>query len=132
MVKFSEMEYRRPDVESYKAALGELADKLAAAKTFEEAESVFLKSEELGAEFGTMSTIANIRHDINTNDEFYKAEVEFWDAAGPECSEVEQKFSEALFNTPFRKEFSEKYSPLLFTNTEIALRTFKPEMVEAL
>ena len=132
MVKFSEMEYKRPDVEAYKAALGELAAQLAAAKTFEEAEAAFLKSEELNAEFGTMGTIANIRHDINTNDEFYKAEVEFWDAAGPECNEVGQKFSEALFNTPFRKEFSEKYSPLLFTNTEIELRTFKPEMVEDL
>ncbi len=132
MIKFSEMEYKRPDVEAYKAAVSEQADRLRAAKTFEEADAVVLEVERLSADFGTMGTIANIRHDINTEDEFYKAEVEFWDATGPECSEVEKKYQEALFATPFRKEFSEKYSPLLFINTEISLRTFKPEMVEDL
>ena len=43
-------------------------------QSFEEAERVFLEAEAYAAGFDTMLTVAQIRHDIDTRDEFYDAE----------------------------------------------------------
>ena len=82
-MKFSEMPYERPDIEALKKFLDDAAARLAAARSFEEADAVFLEVERGTAHAETMLTIAHIRHDINTADEFYDKEVEFSDRALP-------------------------------------------------
>ena len=128
-MKFSEIEYKRPDIEKAKEFFASAAERLAAAGSFEEAERVFLEVEDYSAAVGSMLTVANIRHDIDTRDEFYDAESAFIDAAGPELTEYEQRWNEAMLKTPFRARFEEKYNRLMFLNTEIDLRTFSPEIV---
>lgn len=128
-MKFPEMPYARPDIEAVKKDIRTITDKLKSAATFQQADAALLEMDECLRHTETLSTLAHIRHDIDTNDEFYKDEQAFWDTVGPELQEYHQEFDDALFNSPFRAEFSEKYSPLLFTNTEISLRTFKPELI---
>ena len=78
------MPYERPQVEELKAFLEDASARLAAAGTFEEADGVFLEVERVTEHMETMLTIAHIRHDIDTTDEFYNGEVEFADQAIPE------------------------------------------------
>ena len=76
---FSELEYKRIDLEALKAELQQLTAQLINAKTFEEAEQAFLAKEKAeGMSMGTMRTIAQIRRDIDTRDEFYDAEMAFY------------------------------------------------------
>ena len=131
-MKFSEMPYERPDIEALKKFLDDAAARLAAAGTFEEADEVFLEVERGMSHAETMLTIANIRHDINTADEFYDKEVEFADQALPELQEYSQKWDLALLKSPFRADFERKYNRIMFLNTEISLRTFSPEIVPEL
>ena len=126
------MPYERPDIEALKKFLDDAAARLAAAGTFEEADEVFLEVERGMSHAETMLTIANIRHDINTADEFYDKEVEFADQALPELQEYSQKWDLALLKSPFRADFERKYNRLMFLNTEISLRTFSPEIVPEL
>ena len=118
------MPYERPDIEALKKFLDDAAARLAAARSFEEADAVFLEVERGTAHAETMLTIAHIRHDINTADEFYDKEVEFSDRALPELEEYTHKWDLALLRTPFRADFERKYNRLMFLNTEISLRTF--------
>ncbi len=131
-MKFSEMPYTRPDIEGAKAKLAELTAALTAASDFEAADKLFLEMEKESAEIETLISIANIRHDIDTNDEFYDKEVEYLDAALPELQEYTQKWTLALLASPFRADFEAKYGSLMFVNAEMALKTFSPEIIPEL
>ena len=83
-------------------------------------------------DLNTMFTIAHIRHDINTADEFYDAEVEYADTALPELQEYADRWNRALVFSRWRPGLEEKYSRVAFLNKELALRAFSPEIVPEL
>ena len=129
-MKFSEMIYTRPDPDAVKAGMSSLTDRLKAAKSYEEARAVFLEFEESGKTVDTMGTLAYIRHSIDTRDEFYDKEIEFWDEIQPELEEYRQAWLDAMLTSPFRKDFEQEYGDLLFINAEIDRKTFSPEIIE--
>ena len=128
-MKFSEMPYKRPDAEAVKAELADLTERFKNAKSYEEARSVFLEKEEREKDPDTMATLAYIRHSIDTRDEFYDGEIEFWDEIGPELEEYEQAWISAMLTSPFRGEFEAEYGDLLFVNAELDRKTFSPEII---
>ena len=128
-MKFSEMKYERPDFETYKQGMLDLIKRLGEAASFEEADKVFLEADEYGKHFETMATLAQVRHSIDTRDEFYDAESKFFDEVIPNAAEYGQQWTMTLLNSPFRKELSEKYGDLMFVNAEIALKSFSPEII---
>ncbi|MBQ7057674.1 MAG: M3 family oligoendopeptidase [Firmicutes bacterium] len=129
-MKFSEMPYKRPDPEAVKSELAALTERLKNAADYAEARAVFLEKEEKEKEVDTMGTLAYVRHSIDTRDEFYDEEIEFWDEVGPEFEEYEQAWIDAMLESPFRKDFEAEYGDLLFVNAEIAKKTFSPEIIE--
>ena len=128
-MKFHEMPYERPDPQEIIAQMKEATEKLKNAKSYEEARAVFLDLEERSKTVETTSTLAYIRQSIDTRDEFYKKEKEFWDEFGPELEEYSQQWLEALLASPFRKDFENEYGDLLFVNAEIEQKTFSPEII---
>jgi len=131
-MKFSEMVYERIDIEKTKAAILECISRLKSAQSFEEADSVFLEVEKLSSRIDTMYSLAYVRHEINTEDEYYSAENDFMDESLPLLQESVQQWSIALLNSKFRPQFEEKYGKLMFSNIEIQLKTFSPEIVPEL
>ncbi len=129
-MKFSEMPYKRPDPEALIKRVQELTEHLKNAKSYEEAKAVFLKYEEEEKASDTMASLAYIRHSIDTRDEFYDGEIEFWDEFGPEIEEYAQEWLEAMLSSPFRKDFEAEYGDLLFVNAEMDKKTFSPEIIE--
>ena len=93
MLKFPEMPYERPDIEAAKQFLAQAAARLEAAESFEAADAVFVEVNERSTQLDTMFTISHIRHDINTADEFYDAEVEYADTALPELQEYVDRWN---------------------------------------
>ena len=131
-MKFSEMPYERPDLEAVKAQQSDFTARLKAAAGYDEAKAVFLEKEEADRHVETQATLAQVRNTIDTRDEFYDGEVNFWNAALPELEEYEQAWKLAMLESPFRKDFEAEYGNLMFLNTEIALKTFSPEIVPQL
>ncbi|MBO5252664.1 MAG: M3 family oligoendopeptidase, partial [Clostridia bacterium] len=131
-MKFSEMPYKRPDTEQVKAKFSELTERFKNAKSYEEARAVFLEYENEYKVVDTMVSLVYIRQSIDTRDAFYSEEKSFWDNFLPEFEEFGQAWNQALLTSPFRKDFEEEYGELLFLNTEIALKTFSPEIIEDL
>ena len=118
-MKFSEMPYKRLDPQAIKTELAALTDRLRNAKSYEEARGVFLEKEETKKRVETMSTLAYVRHSIDTRDEFYDGEVTFWDEIYPELEEYWQAWTDALLETPCRRDFEAEYGDLMFVNAEI-------------
>ena len=131
-MKFSEMPYERPDLDKVKRERGDLTGRLKAAKSYEEARAVFLEKEAAERHVDTLVTLASIRNSIDTRDEFYDGEMNFWNAAGPELEEYTKAWTAAMLASPFRKDFAAEYGDLMFVNAEIELKTFAPEIVPQL
>ena len=130
---FSEIHYERIDLEALKAELAALTERLRCAAGFEEAEAAFLTANELeGRTIRSMRTVAQIRRDIDTRDEFYDAEMKFYNRELPKVQPLKQAWTDELLRSPFRKALEEKYGSVALLNAELANRTFKPELVEDL
>lgn len=124
MIKFSEMPYQRPDLEELKVKCGDLTRRLEQAGSYAEARDVFLEWETLQKHIQTQSTLASIRHSIDTRDAFYDGEAKFWNGAWPELQEYTQAWTRAMLASPFRADFAAEYGDLMFINAEIELKTF--------
>ena len=131
-MKFSDIPYARLDGAELKDKIRKLTEELAEAKCYADAKSVFLRKEELYRSLQTQSTLAMIRHDIDTRDPFYDEEVAYWDALLPELEEYAQTFTRQMLSSAFRKDFEEEYGSLMFLNAEIKLKTFSPEIIPEL
>ena len=129
---FSQIEYKRPDIDGVKTRVAALTQALKAATNFDAADNAFLEFENISAEVHTIIAVARIRHDIDTRDAFYDNEVAFADEAVPELQEYQQNFIRALLDSPFRAQFEEKYPKVYFKNAELELKTFSPEIIPEL
>ncbi len=129
-MKFSEMPYNRPDLEVLKSELLKLNEAIINASSADEASEAYLKAEKQSEDYSTMGSLAYVRHTINTKDEFYEAENNFFDENGPSISDAFNKINRSMLSSPFRAELEEKFGKLLFINTEISVRCFSSEIIE--
>ena len=128
-MKFSEMPYQRPDPEAVKQQMTALTQRLEHAASYEEARQAFLDQQAASRSVETQATLASVRHSIDTRDAFYDAEEKFWNTFGPELEEYEQAWKAAMLASPFRKDFTAEFGDLMFLNTEIARKSFSPEII---
>ena len=128
-MKFSEMPYKRPDIDAVKQQMSEMTARLKAADSYEAARQVFIEWDQAGRLLDTQANLCSIRHSIDTRDEFYTAEQNFWDMTGPELQEYQQQWTLALLASPFRSELEAEFGSIMFVNAEIALKAFSPEII---
>ncbi len=131
-MKFCEYHYERPDVKAFEQKFKELLDAFTSAGSYEEQDQAMKGINKLRSEFDTLQQIASVRHSIDTNDEFYKAEQDFFDENGPVVQEYITDYYRALVGSKFRSELEKKWGRQLFQLAELSLKTFSPEVIEDL
>jgi len=127
-MKFTEFSYQRPDLEKFKEHFENQLTKFDNAMNFEAQIEAITDINVLRDEFSTMAKLANIRHTINTNDEFYLAERKYIDSVAPLMKDFTTRFYTSLLNSKFRKKLEEKIGKHLFNLAEVAVKTFTPEI----
>jgi len=131
-MKFSEYPYERPDVKDFEMKFKELLDSFNSAGSYEEQDLAMSAINKLRTEYDTVHTIASIRHSIDTNDEFYKTENDYYDEVDPIVLEFINDYYRALVGSKFRAELEKKWGKQLFQLAELSLKTFSPEIIEDL
>lgn len=129
-MKFSEIAYKRPDIEQLKKDFSKLLQQFEEANTLKEQKVVLQEIYRLRKNFSTMSNIASIRHTIDTTDTQYEEERNFYDENSPEYSKLINDFYQKLVNSRFRKEMELEVGHQLFSLADMALKSFSPEVVE--
>ena len=122
-MKFSEMPYQRVDFEELKRKFALLSDDFDKAKSGEEQFTVHQRYYKIVNHARTQMVIAEIRHDMNTEDSFYKAEQEFYDAEGPGFQNLVVEYQKKLYQSKFRDFLEGKIGPVAFKNMEIAAKS---------
>ena len=126
-MKFSEMPYSRPDLAAFQAEAEKIARKITGAASPQEQIDAILEFDRVRAEMSTATSLAYVRHTIDTQDEFYDKENDYADEVAPAVQEAEQQVTRAMLASAFRPALEERFGKLLFTNLEIAVRTFDPK-----
>ena len=129
-MKFSEMKYQRPDEEVVQVKYTELADSVKGCKTLEKTVDLLLEHEKLLSEYQSMEAIAYIRHSVDTTNEAYEKEQEFFDSYSPQFEQLRQNFYKALMDSPFLPQLKEELGELFFKNIEISFKAFSPEIID--
>lgn len=129
MEKFKDLQYERPSAEATEAALKEQLSAFRNAADYSEAKAAFLKRQDIMAEFRTMQVIASIRSNMNTADEFYRAEEDYFNTVTPKLSVVLKEFNEAVAAGTFRSEFEKEYGEQLFRLLDADIRTNSEDIV---
>lgn len=126
---FTDYVYKRPKITEVKEQF------LTALECFKRAQSAAEQMEavkdinQLRNSVSTMVNLCYIRHSINTNDEFYKAENDYIDEFSPEMEELTSLYYQELVKSPYRAELEKKWGSQLFKLAEAQLKTFSPEII---
>lgn len=129
---FKDMEYVRPDMEKVRADMGELLKEFEKAGSFEEQDAVIQKVNSLRIDFISMRVLAFINYSVNTADENFQAEQDYFDDKYPEYSELIAEYYKLLVNSQYRLQIEQKYGKQFFNVAEMLLKTINPEVVNSL
>ncbi len=128
-MKFKDMPYERIDFVKAKAELSEIMEKSKAAKNGEEQFEIHKMFYQLNDKIQTQVTLCSIRHTIDTTDEFYEKEQNYYDEQIPEYSNMCVEYQKILFHSPYREVLEEKIGQVAFKNMEIAMKSVSEEII---
>lgn len=128
-MKFNEFKYERPDIEQAKK---DLEKEIALINAGHDLKTEIQAIDNLFAIFdklNTMGTLVAIRNSVDTTNEFYEKEQEFFDENRPVLQQYEQELFMKALASKNRAGLEEKYGKLIFLRGELAQKTFKPEII---
>jgi len=128
---FNEFKYERPDVEQFKTDMTKIIENIGG-KDLETEIKAMNDYLALNDELDTMLQLVSIRYSVNTKDEFYEKEQDFFNQVTPELQAFDHQFQEKLLASKNRKELEKKFGKLMFDQAELAKKTFKPEIIPML
>lgn len=132
LVRFEEYKYERPNIDEVKSTFQNLLERFKKANSVEESISAIEEINKVRRHVNTMGTLVSIRHSINTEDEFYKAEQDYIDEVSPEVEGLVTAYYEVLVSSKFRSELEKEFGKQLFDLAECQLKSFSPEIIPLL
>lgn len=128
-MKFSEYEYKRPNLELVKSELTKQIALIGSNQSLEVEKKAISKIFEINDMVSSQAVLVSIRNSLNAKDEFYEKEQAFFDENGPVLQQYEHEFVKKLLASKHRSELSEELGELIFIRGELAQKTFKPELI---
>ena len=118
MKKFAELQYVRPDMEKIFARVSGDIAVLKEAKNYEEFRNAYMDYVEADTELETSKTVAHIRNTINLLDEFYEAEMVYFNSQIPKYEILKKEMGEVIVASPFKAEMEKEFGAILIQNME--------------
>ncbi len=129
-MKVSQIPYKRYTLEDAQAAFGAFTEANAKAKSAEDVLAAKAALIESMIDYYTAASLANCRFTLDTRDEFYSAEVSYYDEIGPHISGMQAEYGKLLLTSPYRAELEKLLNPRIFKSLEISMKCFDPCIVE--
>ena len=128
-MKVKDLPYKRIETDEAVSLMKDVISRVKNASSIEE----ILKAREdylnFYCEYYTASALAYMRYSIDTSDEFYVAEQDYYDEASPVLQQYFTEYASAMLESPFRAQLEETLSPLLFKSMELQRKSVSPEIV---
>ncbi len=128
-MKISEIPYERVSKEQMEGAYADFLEKTKVASSAEGVISARAELMETHKRYSTAYALAESRFLANTTDEFYKAEVDYYNEVNPIISGLSNRYYAAMLASPFRKQLEERLGGMLFRSFEVALKAHSDECI---
>ncbi len=129
IMRFSEMPYERVCYEEIEDQFNALMKEFSDSKSGKEQFEVHKKQYALSDKINTYITIAQIRHDIDTKDDFYDKEQAYYDEIMPKISNLSVQYGKLMYHSPYCAYLEEKIGKVAFKNIEISLKAFDEKLI---
>lgn len=131
-MKFKEIPYQRLDMEQLEADWFNYLNQLESARSWEEAFVALLKLEAPQRMFSTISVLSEIRHTMDTNNQFYRDEEAYLNMIKPRYQELINCRNLDLLKSPFRQELKNLLGDQLYSRIELKRQCFSKAILEDL
>ncbi|ASN04630.1 M3 family oligoendopeptidase [Virgibacillus necropolis] len=132
MQTFENYTYERPNLEKEKSAFAELLNTFKKASTIEEANDAINEINKFRNRLSTLSNLVYIRASIDTNDEFYQKERDFFDDIEPEIKSLNTDFYKELVVSAYREDLEKQWGEQLFEIANFEIKSFDPKVIKLL
>ncbi|MBO5312508.1 MAG: M3 family oligoendopeptidase [Clostridia bacterium] len=128
--KISEMRYERIDKDAVIEQIKSIIEAIENAKSGSELLALRDEYNKLSENVGTMARLASTRLNLNSRDEFYSGEMEYYNSALPEIQMYDLKFTKAFLSSPYLDEAKKELNPLVITMYELSLKCADERVLE--
>ncbi|NBI90609.1 M3 family oligoendopeptidase [Lachnospiraceae bacterium] len=128
-MKFQDMPYERVEYNQVEKEYRKMIADFRETRSGEEQFKVHERYYALNSKVGTMMTIAHIRHDIDTTDDFYNGEKEYYDEIQPRLANLTVEYQRGMYQSPYRSYLEEKIGKVAFKNIELQLKAFDEKLI---
>lgn len=131
-MKFQDYVYQRPDVDAIKQKYVAFTEAFKAAKDANKQAEIIKQVFGLIDEVDTMYQLVSIRYSLNTQDDFYEAEMNFMDEVSPELQNYVNEFNKLVYASPFKPELVKVFGQHYFNQLEVSLQSFDEKIIPLL
>lgn len=128
-MKFSQMPYKRPNMEQIGQQLQDLTQQLTTTTTAEEQLALMEKVNEVYVDFRTMHSIGYLRHAMDKKNEMYEEEHHFFLKAYPEMGEMMTQFDIQLLKSPHLSLIEKKWGTHYINGIQQNQKFYHPDNV---
>jgi len=131
-MKFNDYQYNKPDMQKFKTKFSQLNAKISEASSSSEQIDIIKQITLLRNDFETNLAIVEIRHSIDTKDEFYENENTYFDQIKPQYEELVDEFYLNIDKSKFRDALINEYGQHLFDIITMQRKAFDPVIMQDL
>lgn len=128
-MKFEEIQYVRADMAGAAQKLEELALSTSKAASGKELLDNFAQYQKIYDTVETAGSMAYVRHTVDTRDEFYDGENNYYDAQNPIVADKQLTLYRALLASPHKGALQEKYGQILLDKMELAVQSSDERLI---
>ena len=129
-VKISEMSYERVDKDAVIEKIKDIIERIGAAQNGEELLALRDEYNTLSEHVGTMARLASTRLNLNSRDQFYEKEMDYYNEALPEIQMYDIKFTKAFLACPYLEDAKKSLNPLVTKMMELSLKCADERVLE--
>ncbi|MBG0763832.1 MAG: M3 family oligoendopeptidase [Tissierellales bacterium] len=131
-MKFEDYKYEKVDMKKFSEQFNHHIERFNESKTFQEQNGEMTKLIEMRNHFETMATLVEIRQSIDTKDEFYDKEKNYYDEIRPIYQGLVTNYYKSLINSKFKNDLVDEWGEWIFKIAELEIKTYSDEIVEDL
>ena len=131
-MKFKDMPYERVKYEDVEKEFRQIIEKFKNAGSGEEQLKVHQEFYAFNNKIETTMVIAQIRYDVDTANEFYSKERDYYDEIEPKLANLMVEYRQAMYNSPYRTYLEDKIGKVAFKNIELEIKSFDEKLIPLL
>ena len=131
-MKFKDMPYVRPDIDNYISVQTKLIEKINSCLSKDEIKTLIDEYKKNETDLNTTFELANVRHTINTLDEFYNNEFNYLIEISPKVESISNTFNKTLLNHKLINDIEDIYGKYYLDKLNIEEKCFNDSISDLL